>query len=83
MKALDGLFLQVLALCQAAGLVKMGHVALDGTKKQANASKHRMGEAEEKLRAQVRELLARAEAVDAAEDEMERQGYRTIAEGTG
>ena len=81
LKALEGLFLQVLALCQAAGLVKMGHVALDGTKKQANASKHkamsygRMDEAEQRLRAQVAELLARAEATDAAEDEMERQGY--------
>jgi len=59
----------------------MGHVALDGTKKQANASKHkamsygRMDEAEQRLRAQVAELLARAEATDAAEDEMERQGY--------
>jgi len=81
LKALEELFLQVLALCQTAGLVKMGHVALDGTKKQANASKHkamsygRMGEAEERLRAQARELLALAEATDAAEDEMERQGY--------
>ena len=81
LKSLEGLFLQVLKLCQVAGLVKMGHVALDGTKKQANASKHkamsygRMEEAEEKLRAQVAELLARAEATDAAEDEMERQGY--------
>jgi transposase len=81
LKALEGLFLQVLQLCQVAGLVKMGHVALDGTKKQANASKHkamsygRMEEAEEKLRAQVKELLDRAEATDAAEDEMERQGH--------
>lgn len=81
LKALEGLFLQVLKLCQEAGLVKMGHVALDGTKKQANASKHkamsyaRMEEAEEKLRAQVKELLERAQAVDEAEDELERQGY--------
>src|SRR3989441_590146 len=80
LKALAGLFLQALELCQAAGLVKLGHVALDGTKKQANASKHkamsygRMGEAEEKLKAQIQELLDRAEAVDAAEDEKERQG---------
>src|SRR5437867_8787384 len=36
LKALAGLFMQALQLCQAAGLVKMGHVALDGTKKQAN-----------------------------------------------
>src|SRR5438105_980884 len=80
LKALAGLFLQALELCQAAGLVKMGHVALDGTKKQANASKHkamsygRMGEAEETLRAQIQDLLDRAEAVDAAENEKERQG---------
>ena len=39
--ALMGLFLQVLALCQRAGLVKLGHVALDGTKVRANASKHK------------------------------------------
>ena len=39
--ALSGLFVQVLALCQQAGLVKLGHVALDGTKVKANASKHR------------------------------------------
>ena len=38
--ALSGLFVQVLALCQQAGLVKLGHVALDGTKVKANASKH-------------------------------------------
>src|SRR3989442_2368323 len=80
LKALAGLFLQALELCQAAGLVKLGHVALDGTKKQANASKHkamsygRMAESEEKLKAQIQELLDRAEAVDAAEDEKERQG---------
>ena len=35
--ALSGLFVQVLALCQEAGLVKLGHVALDGTKVKANA----------------------------------------------
>ena len=39
--ALSGLFLQVLALCQRAGLVKLGHVALDGTKVKASASKHK------------------------------------------
>ena len=41
MDALSGLFVQVLALCQQAGLVKLGHVALDGTKVKANASKHK------------------------------------------
>ena len=39
--ALSGLFIQVLALCQQAGLVKLGHVALDGTKVKVNASKHK------------------------------------------
>ena len=58
-----------------AGLVKLGHVAIDGSKIQGNASKHkamsyeRMSEAEKKLQAEVEALLQRAEAVDAAEDE--------------
>ena len=65
--ALTGLFLQVLAFCQRAGLVKLGHVALDGTKVRANASKHkamsyrRMKEKEEQLAAEVAELLRRAQ----------------------
>ena len=68
--ALSGLFVQVLALCQQAGLVKLGHVALDGTKVKANASKHkamsygRMKERE----AEVAELLERAREVDDEED---------------
>jgi len=72
--ALSRLFLQVLRLCQQAGLVKLGHVALDGTKMRANASKHkamsygRMKEKIVELEVQVQELLAEAEAVDAAED---------------
>ena len=80
LEALAGLFVQALQLCQKAGLVKLGHVALDGTKLQANASKHkamsygRMSEAEEKLKAEVEELLKRAEAADATEDEKEKQG---------
>ena len=41
LKALAGLFGQVLRLCEKAGLVKLGHVALDGTKMKANASKHK------------------------------------------
>src|SRR5262245_15832021 len=74
LKALGDLFVQVLKLCRAAGLVKLGHVALDGTKLQANASVHkamsygRMREAEKKLAAEVASWLARAEAGDAAED---------------
>ena len=72
--ALSGLFLQVLALCQRAGLVKLGHVALDGTKVKANASKHkamsygRMKEKEGQLEAEVAELLRRAQEVDDEED---------------
>ena len=74
LEALAGLFAQVLRLCQAAGLVQLGHVALDGTKLKANASKHkamsyaRMEETERRLEAEVRQLLERAEQVDAAED---------------
>ena len=74
LKALSGLFVQVLRLCEKAGLVRLGHVALDGTKMRANASKHKAmsyGRIEEKigeLEAQVAELLAAAESVDQAED---------------
>jgi transposase len=80
--ALAGLFVQVLALCHKAGLVKLGHVAIDGTKIQAAASKHkamsygRMGEEQARLEAQVRELLERAEAVDQEEDARFGEGQR-------
>src|SRR5438270_1655215 len=63
-------------------MVKMGHVALDGSKIQANASKHkamsygRMSEAEKKLQEQIEMLLQEAEAVDAAEDEKYGKGQR-------
>src|SRR3974390_522600 len=73
LKALGDLFVQVLKLCRAAGLVKLGHVALDGTKMQANASVHkamsygRMREAEKKLSAEVSAWLTRAEATDGGE----------------
>ena len=72
--ALGGLFLQVLLLCRKAGLVKLGHVAIDGTKFKANASKHkamsyaRMTEAEAKLQQEVIDLLRRAQQVDDEED---------------
>jgi len=74
LSALGGLFMQVLLLCQKAGLVKLGHIAIDGTKMKANASKHkamsyeRMGETEKKLEEEVSRLLAEAERVDAEED---------------
>ena len=74
LQALGGLFLQVLALCQQAGLVKLGHVALDGTKVRANASRNkamsygRMKEKEAQLKAEVAELLRKAGEVDDDED---------------
>jgi transposase len=74
LEALVGLFTQVLGLCRRAGLVKLGHVALDGTKLKANASKHkamsygRMQRAEAELAAEVAGWLAQAEAADTAED---------------
>lgn len=75
LKALSALFMQVLKLCRKAGLVKLGHVALDGTKLQANASLHkamsyaRMREAEKKLAAEVSAWFVRAEASDAEDDD--------------
>ncbi len=74
LSALAGLFLQVLRLCQKAGLVKLGHVALDGTKMKANASRHkamsyqRMLKAEAELQAEIKALLEQAEAADSEED---------------
>jgi transposase len=75
LQALAELFTQAVQLCQKAGLVKLGHVAIDGTKLQGNASKHkamsygRMGEAETRLKDEIDALLKRAEDEDAAEDE--------------
>ena len=73
--ALGELFVQVLRLCQEAGLVKLAHVALDGTKVKANASKHkamsyqRMKKTEAELEAIVRGWLRQAEASDARDDQ--------------
>jgi len=73
--ALGDLFGQVLKLCQKAGMVKLGHVALDGTKIKANASKHkamsygRMQVSERVLAEEVRGWLKRAEQQDAEEDQ--------------
>jgi len=75
LEALSGLFATTVQLCARAGLVELGHVSVDGTKIQANASKHkamsydRMQTEEDKLRAEMEALLARAEAVDQHEDE--------------
>lgn len=74
LKALSGLFVQALLLCRQVGLVKLGHVSLDGTKVKANASKHkamsygRMEKKAEELEGEVKRLLAEAQAVDDAED---------------
>ena len=82
LKALGALFLQVLKLCETAGLVKLGHVALDGTKIKANASKHkamsyeRMKKREAELKAEVARMLAAAEAADSEEDETFGQNKR-------
>jgi transposase/IS5 family transposase len=72
--SLQGLFKQVLRLCQKAGLVKLGHVALDGTKVAANASKRkamsyeRMLKREVELAAEVARWFAEADAADTSED---------------
>jgi len=82
LKALAGLFVEVLRLCRKAGLVKLGHVALDGTKMKANASKHkamsyaRMEKSVAELEAEVGRLLAEAEATDAEEDALYGKGKR-------
>lgn len=74
LKVLAGLFVQVLRLCQRAGLVKLGHVAIDGTKLWANASPHRslrypqLREEEQRYQRIVAHLLAEAARVDAEED---------------
>ena len=72
--ALSGLFTQALLLCSEAGLVKLGHVSIDGTKIKANASKHKamsykhMNETEARLKQEIDALLAAAEKADAEED---------------
>ena len=80
--ALSDLFVQVLDICREAGLAKLGHVALDGTKVCANASKHkamsygRMKRRRAELKAEIEELMAGAEAVDAEEDALYGKGKR-------
>ena len=74
LKTLEGLFEQVLKIALEAGAMKVGRVALDGTKVKANASKHkamsydRMREKEKDLKAEIKDLMAQAEAADAEED---------------
>jgi hypothetical protein len=75
LKALEHVFVEILRLCGEAGLVKFGHVALDGTKMKANASKHkamsygRMKDDITRLKREIAQLLDQAEATDAREDE--------------
>jgi transposase len=74
-EALAGRFVEVLKLCQKAGLVKLGHVSVDGSKIQANASKHkamsykRMQENEERLQGEIEALLVQADEIDREEDQ--------------
>jgi len=74
LSALKGLFTQVLMLCEKAGMVKLGHVSLDGTKLKANASKHkamsykRMKEEYARLESEIAKLLESAQLADEAED---------------
>ncbi len=74
LNALGGLFNQVLKLCQRAGMVKLGHVALDGTKVKANASKHKamsyehMKKKESELENEIAAWFAKAAEFDDAED---------------
>lgn len=81
-EALARLFVQVLELCRDAGLTRLGHVALDGTKVKANASKHkamsykRMKEREPELAAEVERWLKTAQRADEAEDEEHGKGHR-------
>jgi transposase len=80
--AMAALFVQGLRLCQQAGLVKLGHVALDGSKIKANASRYRnrsyerLGAQEKELAREVERLLAEAERVDQAEDQRYGRGCR-------
>ena len=87
--ALEDLFVQVLACCAKAGLVRLGRVALDGTKLDANASKHKAMSYDHivpriaELEAEVKALLQEAERVDRAEDEAfgeDRRGDELSAE---
>jgi len=96
LKEIEALFVQVLQLAREMGVLKMGTIGLDGTKIHANASRHsalsyeHAGKIEEQLKAEVADLLAKAEAADAVDipdgmsipDELERreERLRRIAE---
>ena len=80
--ALANVFLQALELCRAAGMVSLGHVALDGTKVRANASRHkamsyaRLTEKQKVLAEEISDLMAEARCVDANEDARFGRGKR-------
>ena len=82
LRALEELFRQVLRITLETGTMKLGRVALDGSKVRANASKHkamsyaRMEETEKRLREEVAKLLRQAEAADAEEDARYGRGRR-------
>lgn len=82
LRELGRLFVQVLQLCERAGLVKLGHVAIDGTKIKANASKYqslsyaRLKNEEQELAAEVERLLGEAQRIDEEEDELYGPGKR-------
>jgi transposase len=87
--ALKRMFDQVLQVCREAGLVKLGRVAIDGTKIKANASKHkamsysRMKEKETAIQREVREMFERADKIDREEDRLygpDRRGDELPAE---
>jgi transposase len=89
LSALGHLFVQALELCQAAGMVSLGRVALDGTKVRANASRRkamsyaRMSEKQKILAEEVSALLAEAEQIDHDEDAefgRDNKGYGLPAE---
>ena len=82
LEAISRLFIQVLGICKEAGLVKIGHVALDGTKVKANASRHKamsygwMLKKEKQLAREVEKLLKEAQALDEKEDKKYGKGRR-------
>jgi transposase len=90
LKEIEALFVKVLLLAREVGVLKMGTVALDGTKIHANASRHsalsyeHAGKIETQLKAEVADLLAKAEAADQADvpdgmsipEELERRKVR-------
>jgi len=82
LKQIEGLFLQVLNLCKKAGLVKLGHLVLDGTKIKASANKsksrtyEKLNKGEQELREQIRAMLEDAERIDEEEDEIYGKGKK-------